>query len=105
MNPKVICVSGEYAGRAFTIPSKGLVLGRDHYVCDVVFKEARSISRTHCKIEFNRDTNMFVLYDIGSSYGTFLGNGARVSQGRPVAMQPGDDFYLVSRNVLFRTSL
>ena len=85
---------------------QGIMMGRDSAACDFVFPDhAQGISRNHCKIQFNPQTQMFVLYDLGSSYGTFLGNGVRVPQGQPMAMRPGDEFYLASRANLFRVSL
>lgn len=46
-----------------------------------------------------------VLYDLGSSYGTFLGNGLRVPQGQPAALRTGDEFYLASRGNVFRVEV
>lgn len=106
MNPKIIGISGQFAGRAFPIPSQGAMLGTDAASCDFVFPQGSpGISRNHCKIQFNPQTQMFILYDLGSSYGTFLGSGVRVPQGQPMALRPGDDFYLASQGTLFRVSL
>lgn len=106
MNPQIIGISGQFAGRAFSIPSQGAMLGTDAASCDFVFPQGSpGISRNHCKIQYNPQTQMFILYDLGSSYGTFLGSGVRVSQGQPMALRPGDDFYLASQGTLFRVSL
>ena len=106
INPQLIGVAGLFAGKSFPIRPQGIMMGRDSAACDFVFPDhAQGISRNHCKIQFNPQTQMFVLYDLGSSYGTFLGNGVRVPQGQPMAMRPGDEFYLASRANLFRVSL
>ncbi len=106
MNPQIIGISGQFAGRAFPIAPQGSMLGTDPASCDFVFPRGTpGISRNHCKIQYNPQTQMFILYDLGSSYGTFLGNGARVVQGQPMALRPGDDFYLASQATLFRVSL
>lgn len=106
MNPKVIGISGQFAGRAFSIAPQGAMLGTDAASCDFVFPQGSpGISRNHCKIQYNPQTQMFILYDLGSSYGTFLGNGVRVPQGQPMALRPGDDFYLASQGTLFRVNL
>lgn len=106
MNPQIIGISGQFAGRAFPIPPQGSMLGTDPASCDFVFPHGSpGISRNHCKIQYNPQTQMFILHDLGSSYGTFLGSGARVLQGQPMALRPGDDFYLASRGTLFRASL
>lgn len=104
--PKLIGVAGRYAGQAYLIGPQGLMMGRDQSACDFVFDVSSSgISRTHCKVQYNPQTGMFVLYDLGSSYGTYLGNGMRVPQGQPMALSPGEQFYLADRGCMFKVSL
>lgn len=106
MNPQIVGISGQFAGRSFPIAPQGAMLGTDPASCDFVFPHgAPGISRNHCKIQFNPQTQMFVLYDLGSSYGTFLGSGVQVRQGQPMALRSGDDFYLAARSTLFRVML
>lgn len=106
MNPQIIGISGQFAGRAFPVSPQGTMMGREPASCDFVFPDgAQGISRNHCKLQFNPQTQMFILYDLGSSYGTFLGNGMRVPQGQPAALRVGDEFYLGSRANVFRVSL
>jgi len=105
-SPKVVCISGTYAGKAFPVTGQGIMIGRDKDSCEIAFPEStQGISRVHCKIQFNQQTQMFVLYDLGSTYGTFTEYSAKVLQGQPVAMKPGEGFYLASRAYLFRVSL
>lgn len=104
--PKLIGVAGRYAGQAYLIGAQGLMMGRDQSACDFVFdSSANGISRTHCKIQYNPQTGMFVLYDLGSSYGTYIGNGVRVLQGQPLALKPGEQFYLADRGCTFMVNL
>lgn len=104
--PQLIGVSGQFAGQAFPVTPQGVLLGRDQASCDFAFPAGtQGISRNHCKVQFNPQTQMFVLYDLGSTYGTFLGNGVQVPQGQPMALRNGDEFYLASRANLFRVSL
>lgn len=104
--PKLVGVAGRHAGRAYLIGPQGLLMGRDQSACDFVFdSNTNGISRTHCKVEYNPQTGMFILYDLGSSYGTFLGNGVRVPQGQPMALRSGDQFYLADRSCMFMVSL
>lgn len=106
MNPQIIGISGHFAGRAFPVSPQGTMMGREPASCDFVFPDgAQGVSRNHCKLQFNPQTQMFILYDLGSSYGTFLGNGMRVPQGQPAALRVGDEFYLGSRANVFRVSL
>lgn len=104
--PKLVGVAGRYAGQAYLIGPQGLMMGRDQSACDFVFDgSANGISRTHCKLQYNPQTRMFILYDLGSSYGTYLGNGVRVPQGQPMALGPGDQFYLADRGCMFMVNL
>ncbi len=106
VNPQLIGVAGHFAGKSFPVRPQGILMGRDATACDFVFPDhAQGVSRNHCKVQFNPQTQMFVLYDLGSTYGTFLGNGVRVPQGQPMALRPGDEFYLAGRINLFRVAL
>ncbi len=106
VNPQIIGVAGQFAGKSFQISQQGILMGRDSASCEFAFPDnAQGISRNHCRIMYNPQTQMFVLYDLGSSYGTFLATGAKVLQGQPVALRPGDEFYLASRANTFRVSL
>ncbi|MGI6335577.1 MAG: FHA domain-containing protein [Clostridiales bacterium] len=106
MNPQIVCVSGPFAGRAFPVTPQGILLGRDATACDITFGEnIRGISRIHAKVAYNPQTRLFVLYDMGSTYGTFNSANQRIPQGQPNALRPGEEFYLASRDNLFRASL
>lgn len=106
MNPQIIGINGPFAGRSFPVSPQGTMMGREPASCDFVFPDGtQGVSRNHCKLQFNPQTQMFILYDLGSSYGTFLGNGMRVPQGQPAALRVGDEFYLGSRAYVFRVSL
>ena len=106
LRPQIIGISGQFAGQAFPVSTHGVMLGRDPASCDFVFPaNAKGISRNHCKLQFNPQTQMFVLYDLGSSFGTYLGSGIQVPQGQPAALCAGDEFYLATRANVFRVSL
>lgn len=104
--PWVIGIQGQFAGQSFPVSAQGILIGRDATVCNIVFhSSAPGLSRNHCKLQFTPQTNMFVLYDLGSSYGTFTANGGRISQGQPVALHNGDSFYLGVPENLFQVAL
>lgn len=103
--PKLTAISGPFAGRSFLIPEQGIVIGRSRTQCSLVFPEGdegQGISRVHCKIQFDSHKQMFILYDMGSSYGTFLGNGTRVWQGQPTFLRVGEEFYMAMPTIRFR---
>lgn len=106
IQPYIVGLSGQVAGKSFPISQQGILIGRDEASCDVVLPSyAEGISRNHCKIQFNTATNMFVLYDLGSKYGTFLGNGNRIPQGQPVALRPSQEFFLANGVFRFQVCL
>ena len=102
VNPQIIGISGEYAGKSFPISTNGVMMGRDNIACQIIFfGSTPGISRHHCVISFSPQTNMFVLNDIGSSYGTYTANGTRVQSGQPIALKAGERFYLGGKNNMF----
>lgn len=65
MQPKLVGVAGRYAGQAFLIGPQGMLMGRDQNACDFRFdNSSNGISRMHCKVEYNSQTGMFILYDL-----------------------------------------
>lgn len=98
-NVSLYCINGEYAGKALDCEGS-IILGRDPDACNLVFADKSSgISGVHCIIE-NKDGKI-ILTDKSSTYGTYLGNGVRLSPGVPYIMNHSDEFYLGSRNNLF----
>lgn len=105
---QIVGVTGFFVGQIYPVTERGVILGRDRSVCDVYVsndQQGQGISRTHCKVKYNPQSQMLILYDLGSTYGTFLGNGVRVAQGRPIALRSGDEFYLATRSNTFRVEL
>ncbi len=101
-SPRIVGLSGPFAGSSFSVPERGLIIGRDGAICSVVYPQnTPGISGTHCKITYNASTGMFLLQDLDSSYGTYLQNGTRVSH-QPIALDSGAQFYLASQKHLFR---
>lgn len=102
--PMILATMGYFAGQSFVVAPQGCTFGRDAE-CEFVFPEGtQGISRNHCKLVYNAQTGMFVLSDLGSTYGTFTGSGIRVMPGQPVAMTSGEEFYLATRANTFRVT-
>ncbi|MCH5212193.1 MAG: FHA domain-containing protein [Oscillospiraceae bacterium] len=79
----------------YLIPQDGLVFGRDPKVCSVLFApDEPAVSRCHCSLKYNEQTEMFLLEDLGSTYGTFISDGTRVTASRFAALNSGDRFYI-----------
>lgn len=80
------------------VPPQGLTFGRDP-ACDVIFPpDAGGVSGHHCKLSWDGGT--LHLTDLGSSFGTLLEDGRRLS-GSAEKVAAGTCFYLGSRKIGF----
>jgi len=99
-------ISGQYAGEAFMFNSIPLTLGRDADRCNIVFEaNTPGISANHCTIRFNAANQSFVLTDNGSSYGTFLENGKKLTPKVPVTLTADNSFYLADGTQRFLVAM
>jgi DNA-binding response OmpR family regulator len=94
--PCVIVLSGACKGTAFWIETSRIVFGRDAD-CDVRLPDG-SVSRRHAALE--RGADGFVLEDLGSKNGTFVGNAALEER---TALRDGDLFRLGQVGLQFFT--
>lgn len=98
----LVGISGEFAGKSFPLALSGVLMGRDTVSCQIVFsKAAQGISRHHCQVSYNQQSGMFVINDLGSTYGTYTMNGSRIQSGQPMALSIGERFYLGSKTNIF----
>ena len=88
-----------HKNRTYQISSTRTIIGRNPDICDILFPaEEKGVSRSHCSLTYNEQTNMFLLEDTDSSYGTYLSDGTRLVSGKIYAINPGDTFYLSSKD-------
>ena len=86
-------------GEARDIPIQGLTFGRNPE-CGVVFSpDTAGVSGKHCSLRW-RSGALFVT-DLGSSFGTLLGDGRKLSN-ESADLKPGDSFFLGSHKIGFR---
>ena len=89
---QVLGVTGYFQGRSFPLQGQ-LKFGRDNNSCNVVFPiDQPGISGSHCVLSAEPDG--VYLTDLGSSYGTFLGNGTKLAPGQRARLNNGDTFCL-----------
>lgn len=99
-------ISGQYAGEVFKFSSAPLTLGRDATWCNIVFEaNTPGVSSNHCTIQYNAVNQSFVLTDNGSSYGTFLDNGKKLTPNVPVTLSAGNTFYLADGTQRFLVAM
>ena len=88
-------MTGSYAGQSFDLLKGKVTIGRDPAFCNIVYeKSTPGISSRHCQLSYNPGEGCFVLTDLGSSYGTFLGNGKMLAPNVPEKLYAGDTFFL-----------
>ncbi len=91
--------SGAFAGRRFAINGQ-VRIGRDPGGSDLVYPDGTpGISGQHCVVSLSG--GQITLTDLGSSYGTFLAGGRKLTPNQPVVLRIGDRFYLGSEKQSF----
>ena len=63
-------ISGYLEGVTFLIGEKGVKIGRGS-IMDIVIPDS-FVSRKHCEIEYVRKSNEFLIFDTGSTTGTYI---------------------------------
>ncbi len=98
-NATIVCEKGLLAGRTFPIGSS-VIMGRDTQKCGICFPvDAKGISGVHCEIR--KTAKGYEIIDRGSSYGTLLGSGQKLTPNVPVFLPDGTYFSLGSAEQLF----
>ena len=99
-NIGIKCISGPLMGHVYSVGPQGLIIGRDHD-CAIRFPAGQpGISRHHCSLRW--EGGMLMLTDMGSSHGTFLSNGVRLSSQYPTQIPVNTRFYLVNSGNMFQ---
>ena len=94
----LVCVKGLFAGQRFEVTDQTMTIGRDQHTCTIVFPEnTPGISSNHCSIYFDARTKSFVLTDNGSTYGTYLSDGRKLTKAVPEKLVPGSTFALADK--------
>lgn len=100
--PMLLGIDGLFAGKEFLLDGGKTLIGRNSTGCQIVFPvDAPGISGLHCSVGYFDKEDLFVLEDMGSTYGTFLESGQRILQGQPVAIRSNQRFYLGNRSAMF----
>ena len=103
--PAVRSLSAQHNGAVYSVKGQ-ILIGRDHATCAVSFKEGTpGVSGRHCSLKYNEATNDFILTDLGSTYGTFLASGQKLSPNTPYHLSAGDSFYLGENVNILRVEL
>ena len=87
VTPVIICEKGLLAGRSFPIGAS-VIIGRNTQKCGICFPvDAKGVSGVHCEIR--KGVNGYEIIDRGSSFGTTLGSGQKLTANVPVVIPNG----------------
>lgn len=97
-NPGLRSMSAQHNGMQVTVGADKILIGRDPSACKIVFRDKTpGVSGRHCSVSWDAGRKEFVLIDLKSSYGTFVGNGQKLTPGTPYYLKPGESFYVGER--------
>lgn len=90
-------VAGALEGKRYAIPASGqLILGRDPARCTVTMPpDTAGVSGCHCAVWV--ENGEIYLKDMGSTHGTFVSPGSRLTGGQAIRIRPGEAFWLGSQ--------
>ncbi len=93
--PYAVSLASQHAGAAIEVTEGGILLGRDPAACSIVYaEETPGVSGRHAKIEWDQNNVEFIVTDVGSSYGTFLGNNSKLEANVSIRVKSGESIYL-----------
>lgn len=94
-------LGGYFRGRRLTISDRPVTIGRDPARCSAVYPQnTKGVSGLHCRLSCSGGE--IVLMDCGSTYGTYFGDGKKLSPNTPYKLRRGDTFYLAEPQNTFR---
>lgn len=102
--PQIFGVTGYHGGQVFLVEGM-MTFGRNPSSKIPYPENHRGISGNHCILQYDSQGELFILTDLGSSYGTFLESGQMIQKNSKVALSAGDKFYLADTNELFEVRL
>ncbi len=98
----LVGLSGPFEGSTIPIDQMGLIMGRDPKTCSLIFEpEVDAVSRVHAEFEISPDGQCLMIRDLGSSYGTWIGDKKTIPQ-KWMEARDGDVLQIGSHQVLFR---
>lgn len=96
----LVGVGGVHAGVVILLDSS-IVFGRDKKKCNLMFSsDTQGISNVHCQLTIINGN--IEVTDLGSTYGTFLDDGTKLTPYKPYTLNSGQGFYLADRQYSYR---
>lgn len=96
----------QHKGLCVVVNSSPVVIGRNVNSCKIAYQEGtEGVSGVHCSVSYDPTKGVFSLTDLGSTYGTFLMNGTKLTANTPVMLKPGDSFIVGGRDNVCRVEI
>lgn len=103
---RLYCISGPLSGMIFDFNAYLMCIGREPRSCKVLFPpDLTLIARQHCTISYRLEDDTFLLTDLNSPNGTYLGSGEKLDPSGSKVIKSGDSFYVGSEEYLFEVWL
>lgn len=96
-------LEGEYKGGVFKILNhEKIVIGRDYHFAEIVINgDNKYVSRIHCSIEYDINTDMYIVVDL-SANGTFINDGRdKIPFGQETHIPRGTSVAIGNRHNIF----
>ncbi|MBR5421745.1 MAG: trypsin-like peptidase domain-containing protein [Lachnospiraceae bacterium] len=104
--PLVRSLAAQHKGASFSFSRGTIVVGRDASSCSIVYQPGTvGVSSRHCTIDYRPQTNVFIITDLASTYGTYLMDGTKMEPNRHYALNPGDSFYVGEKSNVIRVEV
>jgi len=70
--PVLVGITGQYTNARIPVTRDGIVIGRDQKQCNLVMS-SKDVSRVHARVTFDHSGNKFIVEDLNSTNGIFIG--------------------------------
>lgn len=85
---ELLGVQGNYAGAKIPIDAKGVMIGRDASVCNIILDNEK-VSRRHCEVLYDMEKDHYIVTDF-STNGVFRRDGSRIPSKQPIDFYKGE---------------
>lgn len=97
---RIQCVRGVQGNKRVMIPMNGQVVMGRKPDCGIKFPEnTKGVSGKHCAVYY--ENGVIKIVDLGSTFGTFIEPGQKLTANQPVQLPAGRKFWLGSENECF----
>ena len=94
-NGVIYSQSPQHSGKKFPVGLAPVMVGRNAAECVIVYQPGTpGVSGKHCTVSFDSQSQEFTVTDLGSTFGTFLSDGRKLTPQVPEVLRPGDVVYI-----------